>query len=191
MNKVSKKEDKKEKVRDVKFIQSIVFLILLLGAAIGYDYSNLSKDGELEYDDGLNGFMQKYPWSSIFVVGLLISLFSSVLMKLFLDQEHLKKLKKKQKDLQTELKDCQKKGDFCQVEKLNSEMMQVSMDLMKSSFSWKQFIVTFVPFLLLFSWLRKVYVGGIVGWTEWGFILKYMIAVMVSSTVYKKIFNLA
>lgn len=195
MEKDSKKEVVEKSVKknvDPKLFQSIVLLVLLLGAAIFYDFSNLSKlDEEINYGGGLNGLMAKYPWSSIFIVGILISLFSSLMMKLFLDQEHLKKLKKKQKTLQAELKECQKKQDFCQVEKLNSEMMQVSMDMMKSSFSLKQFIVTFVPFLLLFTWLRRIYVGGIVGWTEWGFILKYMIAVMVSSTVYKKIFNLA
>lgn len=182
-----------EKSEKMKLWRSIGILVLLLVLVFVYDLNNLSKIEQVNenFNSGVEGLMQKFPNFSIFVIGVLISLFSSLMMKLFLNQEHLKKLKKKQKDLQGRLKECQKKGDTCEMEKINSEMMEVSMDLMKSSFSMKQFIITFVPFLLLFTWLRRVYVDPAQIFTNGGFLLRYMVAVLVSSGVYKKIFNLA
>ena len=190
-------EPKKKDVIDeekAKLLKSIGLLILLVVVVIGYDMYNFSKieDSSVEYRNGLEELMSHYPNGSIFIIGIFVSFFSSLTMKLFLNQEHLKKLKKKQKDLQKELKECQKSGDSCKAEKLNSEMMKVSTDMMKSSFSIKQFVVTLVPFLILFNCLRGVYIDADPPiFTYGGFLLRYMVAVLVSSSVYKKILNLA
>ena len=167
-------------------------MLLIFLAATAYDFYNKANLPEgLEYRNGLEELMSTYPNSSIFVIGILIGLFSSLMMKFFLDQENLKRLKKKQKELQCELKECQKNGDTKKMENLNTEMMQLSTEMMKASFSLKQFLVTFVPFLVLFAWLRRVYVDPSGIFTNGGFILRYMIAVLVSSSLYKKLFDLA
>ena len=61
------------------------------------------------------------------------------------------------------------------------------MKLMKASFSIKQLIITLVPFLIIFRWLREIYTDIYGGW----WILWYILASMVASTVYRKLFKMA
>lgn len=105
----------------------------------------------------------------------------------FTDQEHIKTLKKRQKELQQELKECRKKGEHHRLSEINSEMVELSMKLMKASFSIKQLIITLVPFLIIFRWLREIYTDIYGGW----WILWYILASMVASTVYRKLFKMA
>jgi len=110
-----------------------------------------------------------------------------LLLRAFTDQEKLKGLKVRQKELQKEIRTCQKNKDFCKIEELNKEAMDVGMTVMKSSFSGKQFLITFIPFILLFSWLRELFVP-ILG-TKWLWI--YFGSAMGSSILLRKILKMA
>ncbi len=131
--------------------------------------------------------MSAYAIPSIIIIGMMVTTISTLLLRAFTDQDKLKGLKAQQKELQKKVKECQKKGDFCQLEKLNKEAMDVSMSVMKSSFSGKQFLITFVPFILLFSWLRELYVP-ILG-TKWLWI--YFASAMGSSILLRKWLKMA
>lgn len=131
--------------------------------------------------------MTTYSKISLILIGLIVTFFSTLSMKYFTNQEHLKGLKDRQKKLQKELKECQKKNDFCKMQELNKEVMEVSMSLMKASFSVKQMLVTLVPFLILFNWLRKMYIPILGNW----WIAWYLGSAMVSSSFYRKLLKMA
>lgn len=136
----------------------------------------------------ITGFAGSYPVIAILIISAAVTLVSTLLMRAFTDQEHLKSLKKRQKELQKELKECRKNGDSCQLEKINKEMLELSMKLMKSSFSVKQLLITMIPFLILFQWMRGFF-GGEAGvlssWFWW-----YLGSAMVFSTIYRKLLKM-
>jgi uncharacterized membrane protein (DUF106 family) len=90
---------------------------------------------------------------SIAVFSVIVTLVSTLVQKHFTDQEHLKSLKKRQKEIQKEIK---KSKDPSVMQELNAEMLQLTGVMFKSSM--KPMFVTIIPFLLLFSWLRSIYV---------------------------------
>ncbi len=131
--------------------------------------------------------MTEYAIPSIIFIGISVTTISTLLLKVFTDQEKIKGLKGRQKELQKQLRACQKKGDFCKVEQLNKEAMDVSLSMMKSSFSGKQFLITFIPFILLFSFLRELYVP-LLG-NKWLWI--YLASAMGFSMVLRKLLKMA
>lgn len=124
----------------------------------------------------------QYPAISIIIFSALITLVSTLITKWLTNQEHLRSLKERQKQIQKDLKSC-KPGDK-QFEELQSEMLQITMTMMKSSF--KPMLITFVPFLLLFYWIRQIYTELLPGW-----IWYYLISSLVFSTIYRKLFKMA
>ncbi len=132
-------------------------------------------------------FMTENAVISIIIIGIIVTFISSLVMKIFTDQKKIKELKNRQKELNLEVRELQKKGNFSKIEELNKEVIEVGMSLMKASFSGKQFLITTIPFLLLFSWLRETFVP-ILGS---GWIWIYLISSMVSSILVRKILNMA
>ncbi len=132
-------------------------------------------------------FMTKNAVLSIIIISLIVSLTTSVFMKIFTDQERIKELKKRQKELNLKIRELQKKNEFSKIEELNKEVLDVSMQLMKSSFSGKQFLFTTIPLLFLFSWLRTTYVP-ILG-NSWLWI--YLASTLVSNIIIRKVLKMA
>jgi len=97
--------------------------------------------------------MTASPKISIAVFSIIVTLVSTLAHKWLTNQEHLKSLKKRQKEIQKELKGC-KDGKL--LKELNGEMMKITGVMFKSSM--KPMFVTIIPFLILFYWLRGVYV---------------------------------
>ena len=93
------------------------------------------------------------PKFSIAIFSVLVTIISTLTQKWLTNQEHLKSLKKRQKEIQKELKNCK---DHCLLQELNAEMMKITGTMFKSSM--KPMFVTIIPFLILFSWLRGIYV---------------------------------
>ncbi|MEK6906458.1 MAG: EMC3/TMCO1 family protein, partial [Nanoarchaeota archaeon] len=96
------------------------------------------------------------------------------------DQERMRELKKISKACQIKLKD--NKGNPESIQKINKEMMDCSMELMKHSF--KPMIYTFIPIIILFWWIKDVYTGVLSGWIWW-----YIGASILSSIIFRKVFD--
>lgn len=128
-------------------------------------------------------FLQSYPLYTLIVISVIITFLSTLVTKWLTDQEHLKHLKKRQKEIQDELKKCV--GNECKMKELQNEMLEITGKMMKSSF--KPMLVTFIPFLLLFYFLRSVYnpVLG-TGWIWW-----YIGTSIVASIALRKILKVA
>jgi uncharacterized membrane protein (DUF106 family) len=130
----------------------------------------------------LMSLITNYPVYSIIVLSAIVTLISTLVTKWLTNQDHLRSLKERQKQIQKDLKKC-KPGDKI-FEELQSEMLQITMTMMKSSF--KPLLITFIPFLLLLGWIRNTYEPILPGW-----IWYYIIASVAASLVYRKLFKMA
>ncbi|MCK4997002.1 DUF106 domain-containing protein [Candidatus Pacearchaeota archaeon] len=122
------------------------------------------------------------PKYSIAMFSVLVTLVSTMVQKWLTNQEHLKTLKARQKELQKEIK---KTKDPTLLQGINKEMMDITMVMFKSSM--KPMFVTIIPFLLLFSRLKGVYVPVLGSSWIW-YYLGYSI---VASMIIRKVFKVA
>tara|TARA_Y100000310_G_scaffold271353_2_gene285801 strand:+ start:1759 stop:2157 length:399 start_codon:yes stop_codon:yes gene_type:complete len=123
-----------------------------------------------------------YPIYSLASISFVVTLFSTLAHKWLTNQEHLKHLKKRQKEIQKELKSCK---DECLLKELNSELMSLTGLMFKSSF--KPMFVTIIPLLALFAWLRGIY-SPLMGNTWLWYYIGFSV---LSSLVFRKIFKVA
>ncbi len=168
----------------------MIFLLLIMFYLPQYAPKLIHKLNEYPCFIILVNFAINLPYIALFVFSAIITFFSTLLMKYLTDQEHLKSLKKRQKELQKEIREHQKKGEFTKLEELNKEVLEISMSMMKASFSIKQLVITIVPFFLLFFWLKEIFMGTI-GWSFWKFFLIYILFSIITSTIYRKILKMA
>lgn len=122
------------------------------------------------------------PRVSILVVSVIVTFVATLAHKWLTNQEHMKSLKARQKEIQKELKGCK---DVCLMKELNAEMMKLTGVMMKSSF--KPMFVTIIPFLILFAWLRSVFTP-VMGSTWIWYYLGFSI---VCSIVIRKVLKVA
>jgi uncharacterized membrane protein (DUF106 family) len=128
----------------------------------------------------LKSILISNPQVSVIILALLITLVTTLITKKFTNQTRMKEIKDNQKNLQKKLKES--KGDTAKMSQINKEMMESSMELMKHSF--KPMIYTFIPLLLFFWWVRGVYTDVLAGWIWW-----YLVSGVVSSIIFRKLFN--
>jgi len=130
---------------------------------------------------GLEEVITNYPIYSLIVISVAVTTFSTIMHKWLTNQEHLKNLKKRQKEIQKELRGCK---DPSVMSELNAEMLKLTGVMMKSSF--RPLFVTFLPLLLLFFWLRGIY-DSILDYWIWYYI-GFSIA---SSMIVRKLLKVA
>ena len=125
--------------------------------------------------------MQANPQISIVLLSVIVTLVSTFVTKWFTNQAQLKQLKERQKEIQKELKNCK---DECALKELQSEMLQITGTMMKSSF--KPLLITMIPFLLLFYWVRSIFTPVLgFGWFWW-----YLGGSLVSGMIWRKILKI-
>ncbi len=130
----------------------------------------------------LSEVMIANPRVSIIVVSVIVTFISTLAQKWLTNQEHMKSLKARQKEIQKELKGCK---DVSIMKELNSEMMKLTGVMMKSSF--KPMFVTIIPFLILFWWLRSIFAPAM--GSSW--IWYYIGFSILSSIVLRKVLKVA
>lgn len=92
----------------------------------------------------------------------------------------MKELKDIQKACQIKLRDSKVKGNVDEMMKIQKQMMECSMELMKHSF--KPIFITFIPLIIFFWWIRGIYTPVLPGWIWW-----YIISGIISSMVLRKV----
>lgn len=133
---------------------------------------------------GIVELMTMYPRLSIIFWGIVVTLISTLLTKWLTDQQALKALKERQKELNAEMK--KHKDNPKMMEEMQMEVLKITGSMMKSSF--KPLFITFIPFLILFAWLRSVFTP-LMGF--WGWFLWYLGASIISGMIFRKVFKLA
>lgn len=134
----------------------------------------------------------------VLIVSLFVSFIITVATAKLVDQELMKKYKKKIKVHQDQMSALQKKGDAKKLKKVQSKMMSMQGEMMKLSF--KPMIYTMLPIIVIFGWLghiipRELIVvilpfsipkyGTALGWLGW-----YIFCSIPMSTLLKKIMNI-
>jgi uncharacterized membrane protein (DUF106 family) len=93
------------------------------------------------------------PKGSIIAISFLVTLFITVVRYYMTDKEKMKALKDKQKALRVEMKE--HKNDPEKMMEINKKMLEDMPEQMKMSF--KPMLVTMIPILLVFAWMRSTY----------------------------------
>ena len=128
-------------------------------------------------------WMVSSPKISIAIFSIVVTFISTMAQKWLTNQEHLKSLKKRQKEIQKELRGCK---DPSLMKELNAEMMKLTGVMFKSSM--KPMFATIIPFLFLFWWLRGIYSPIDMGISWIWYYLGYSI---VASIVLRKVLKVA
>ncbi|MBD3247491.1 DUF106 domain-containing protein [Candidatus Pacearchaeota archaeon] len=122
--------------------------------------------------------MTTYPKVSIIVLAFLVTFAMTLVTKFFTDQDRMKELKEIQKACNIKLKKNRNDGEA------QKQMMECSMELMKHSF--KPLLISFIPLIIFFWWIRGIYSQVLSGWLWW-----YIPAGIVSSIVLRKVLKVA
>ncbi|MFH0712167.1 MAG: EMC3/TMCO1 family protein [archaeon] len=130
----------------------------------------------------LSEVMIASPRVSIAVVSVIVTFVSTLAHKWLTNQEHMKSLKARQKEIQKELRGCK---DVNIMKELNAEMMKLTGVMMKSSF--RPMFVTIIPFLILFAWLRNIFTPTMSSMWIW----YYLGFSIVASIILRKIMRVA
>lgn len=132
----------------------------------------------------------------VILISLILTVFINIFYKLFTDQEVMKELKAELKSLQKEMKTLKDNPDkFLKVQK---EAMSKNLVYMKHSM--KPTLITFVPLIIIFGWLRSTFneSGDIVTWgfhfplfgTGLGWLGTYFFSAIIFSIVIRRIMKI-
>tara|TARA_Y100000310_G_scaffold221576_1_gene223148 strand:+ start:4508 stop:4909 length:402 start_codon:yes stop_codon:yes gene_type:complete len=122
------------------------------------------------------------PKISVVAISFLVTLAMTLVTKYFTDQTRMRELKVEQKNHQANLKE--HKGDLDKQKKIQKDMMDSSMELMKHAF--KPMFITFLPLILIFWWIRGIFLETAIAsvWLWW-----YIITAIASSIILRKVLD--
>ncbi|NCN98850.1 DUF106 domain-containing protein [Candidatus Pacearchaeota archaeon] len=128
-------------------------------------------------------FIQANPKAGIIGLAVLISLFISLINFFVLDKDKMRASKKRQKEIQAEMK--KHKDDPAKVMEMQKELMTHVGDTFKYSF--KPMLITIIPILIIFGWIRGVFAETTISstWFWW-----YLGGAIISSIIFRKLFKL-
>jgi len=132
------------------------------------------------------------PLPAIFLISVILSIAVTLVYKFLTDQTLMKELKKDLKKYQKQMKE--HRGDTQKMSEVQKKAMSINMKYMRQTM--KPMMITMLPFLLIFYWLRSVYVGTIlIPLSFWsghlGWIGTYIIFSMVFTTLFRKLLKVA
>jgi uncharacterized membrane protein (DUF106 family) len=124
-----------------------------------------------------------YPKTALIILSFIVTLFVTIVTHFVTDKELMRTIKAKQKALREEMKKFRDNPE--KMMELNKQMMADMPHQMKQSL--KVSLVTLIPLLLLFNWLRKVYIITDISnsWIWW-----YIISSLIFSIILRKVFKL-
>jgi uncharacterized membrane protein (DUF106 family) len=123
------------------------------------------------------------PKTSIITISFLATLFITILSYFMTNRDLLKQIKEKQKSLREEMK--KYKDNPEKMMEINRQMMEDFPKQMKESM--KISLVTIIPFILLFKWLKAIFIETTIAssWIWW-----YIIFSLIFSMILRKVFKL-
>lgn len=123
------------------------------------------------------------PRVSIVILSFIASLVITTISYFLTDRKKMKEIKERQKDIRLELKKF--KNDPEKVMELNKKMMADFPEQMRASL--KPMLVTIVPILIFFGWLKSTFAATDIAatWLWW-----YIISSIIFSIFIRKIFGL-
>ncbi len=133
----------------------------------------------------------------VIIISAILTLVITLFYKIFTNQELMKSLKAELKSMQKEMKTLKDNPDkFMKVQK---EAMQKNLQYMKHSM--KPTLITFIPLILIFGWLRLRFAeaGDIITWgfniplfgTGLGWLGTYFFSAIFFSILFRKILKIS
>jgi uncharacterized membrane protein (DUF106 family) len=132
----------------------------------------------------ITSLIKLYPLVSVIILALAVTFLSMLVTKYLTNQERMRELKARQTACQKLLKDV--KGDMAKMQKIQGDMMACSAEMMKMSF--KPMLITFIPFLIIFTFIRGAFTGTSIAGTWFWY---YLATGLISSFIFRKILNVA
>lgn len=131
----------------------------------------------------IENFILANPKTGVLAISVFISLIVTLANYFLMDKKRMKEIKDRQKVLQAELK--KHKGNREKEQEIGQELMSHAAEMFKHSF--KPMIITILPVILIFGWMRKILVDtSIAGtWFWW-----YLFGAIVSGMIFRKVFKL-
>ena len=131
----------------------------------------------------LTELIQSNPKISIVALAFLVSIAITLINYFMVDREKMKQIKQKQKQLREEMKKFKDNPE--KMMEINKQMLEDMPEQLKMSF--KPMVITLVPLLILFAWLKSTFAVTSIAstWIWW-----YIGASIVSSIVTRKLFGL-
>ena len=131
----------------------------------------------------LTELIQSNPEISIVALAFLVSIAITLINYFMVDREKMKQIKQKQKQLREEMKKFKDNPE--KMMEINKQMLEDMPEQLKMSF--KPMVITLVPLLILFAWLKSTFAATSIAstWIWW-----YIGASIVSSIVTRKLFGL-
>jgi uncharacterized membrane protein (DUF106 family) len=102
-------------------------------------------------DPVLGWLLYIHPALAIFLISLILSIMTTLVIKYLTNQKLMKQIRDEQKDLQKEMKE--HRNNPKKLTKINERFMEINMTYM--SHSMKPTLYTFIPILLVFGWLNS------------------------------------
>ncbi len=127
--------------------------------------------------------IQNNPRISIITLSFIVTIFITIVNFFMVDRTRMKEIKEKQKALRQEIK--KYKDNPQKMMELNKQMMEDMPEQLKHSF--KPMLVTIIPLIILFRWLRSTFAITAIAstWFWW-----YIGASILFSMVLRKLFGL-
>lgn len=130
----------------------------------------------------------------IFLISLVGALFTTLVNKYLSDQVKIKALRKEMKSLNKKMREVMKK-DPKKAQGMQAEIMKKNMENMKHAMNPKIMLVTMIPMLFLFFFIRTHYthLGEFfdLGFTTFGWLGTYITFSIINSMILKKVLDVA
>lgn len=101
----------------------------------------------------LQAWIISNPKTSIITISFFVTLFITVVRYYMTDKDKMKEIRERQKQLRQEMKEFRNNPD--KMMEINQKMLEDMPEQMKQSF--KPMLVTMIPILLVFAWMRSTY----------------------------------
>jgi uncharacterized membrane protein (DUF106 family) len=134
----------------------------------------------------LKEWMITNPKLSIIFISFTVTLIITLINKFFTNQERIKEIKKRQKEIQEKIKEHTKRNEKDKILELQKEILDGSMELFKHSL--KPLIISLIPILLIFWWIKDVYSTTTIA-KSW--IWYYIVSAIIFSIILRKILDVA
>ena len=121
------------------------------------------------------------PKFSIVVISGFVSLLIRLVNYFVMDKEKVKSGRERQKELQNQMKE--HKSNPQKMMELQKEMMSHVGENFKHSL--KPMMITMIPILVVFYWIRNIFTDILPGWIWW-----YLVSAIVFSMIFRKVFKL-
>jgi uncharacterized membrane protein (DUF106 family) len=127
--------------------------------------------------------IQAWPRASIILISALVSLFINGVNYLVLDKDKMRESREKQKQFREQMK--VHKDNPQKMMEINKEMMSHMGENMRHSL--KPMLITFLPIILVFGWIRGAYAETTIA-SQWFWY--YFVSAIAFSILFRKLFKL-